>query len=701
MISIRILVAALVTGLTAFGLPYLFVPTPADKPVSLNQPTHQEIATDEFHKVAGPFLQKWCIRCHQGTEAEAGLDLSEFDSQVAVNGDLEAWEEIMEALDDQYMPPSDEPQPREEQVQKLKEWYFKTLQANDQHSVVVPQMRRLNRVEYENTIADLLRIDALLFTNSSRILLTDDYFNPSTREMPRYVLAMSHFSYIQKRPPLFTGLPNVPSDPPVEHGFSNDYTALSCSPLQIERYFELANGIINAEEFPRHSGLWDSMFLPATGDIAPDQQKQTARQRLNIFLQRAFRRPVTSEEVDLYSRLFNQELDRTRSHTQAMSAAVTAILVSPAFLFRQDFSEDSFDESNVDPYAMANRLSYFLWASMPDDQLFQSAREGRLNTPSGIVREVRRMMKHKKIKSLAADFGTQWLKIASVNSVRPDKDLFPEFYYTKQFPPSVSMMVEQLLYFETILVEDRNIMEFVHSDWGYVNRPLMDWYRLNPKKVLGFTPDPRAFEDFFRIKWPNLHKGGVITSGATMVSTSATARTSPVYRGAWILDVIFNRPPPSPPADVPALEDIDKMAERPVNVRERLQMHREDQNCAVCHDRIDPLGFALEKFDTIGRFRKTYEKDQPIDATGTIFGEPFEGPARFKAVIMRNEREFVQGFTEHMLKYALGRQLELTDEKEVAKVVDAVMQRGNNFSAVVEEIVTSDLFRAPPQKPGQ
>ena len=186
-----------------------------------------------------------------------------------------------------------------------------------------------------------------------------------------------------------------------------------------------------------------------------------------------------------------------------------------------------------------------------------------------------------------------------------------------------------------------------------------------------------------------------------MVSTSATARTSPVYRGAWILDVIFNRPPPSPPADVPALEDIDKMAERPVNVRERLQMHREDQNCAVCHDRIDPLGFALEKFDTIGRFRKTYEKDQPIDATGTIFGEPFEGPARFKAVIMRNEREFVQGFTEHMLKYALGRQLELTDEKEVAKVVDAVMQRGNNFSAVVEEIVTSDLFRAPPQKPGQ
>ena len=686
----------LLFGSIAFGLPFLFVSSSADMPILPQQAGQQETKPDEFQKVVVPFLRQWCMRCHQGLDAEAGLDLSKFDSQLAVNAELGTWKEIVEALDDQYMPPQDEPQPQAEQIRKLKKWFFRTLKDSGQAAASIPKMRRLNRIEYENTIADLLRIDGTLFTNPARILLSEDYFNPATNSMPRYVLALSHFSYLQRRPSLLTGLPDVPSDPPVEHGFNNDYTTLSCSPLQIERYFEIANGIVNAEEFPRVSGLWESMFLPVADQVSIDQQKRTARERLLLFLQRAFRRPATSEEVDLYFTMFSKELDRTQSHTQAMRSTVTAVLVSPKFLFRQDFSKESFGKTSVDPFAMANRLSYFLWATMPDDHLFQAAREGRLNTRPGLIREVRRMMKHKKIKSLATDFGAQWLKLDSVNSVRPDKDLFPKFYESDKPPPSVSMIIEQLLYFETIMVEDRNIMEFVHSDWGYVNRALMDWYQVNPKQALGFTPARKTFEDFFRIKWSDQHRGGVIASGATFVSTSATARTSPVYRGAWILDVVFNRPPPPPPADVPALEDIDETAVHPVDVRERLQLHRKDPSCAVCHDRIDPLGFALEKYDTVGRWRKTYKGNKAIDATGEIFGEKFNGAFQFKAIIMRNEREFVQGFTEHMLKYALGRQLELSDQEDVDKAVDAVIEQGNNFSAVVEAIVVSDLFRRLP-----
>ena len=655
--------------------------------------------TDEFEETARTFLKKHCLKCHSGESPEADLDLSQFDSQGTVNNDLETWELVIDSVNDDYMPPSEEVRPTREEIERLKEWYQRTLAETGNAQAIVPRMRRLNQIEYENTVGDLLRIDGEIFNSPSRLLLVDRYFDPTSKKMPRHVLAMSHMSYKQKRPPLITGLPDVPSDPPVEHGYSNDHTSLSFSPLQAERYFELANAIVYGDTFSRISGVWDSMFLPRPQDQQIDQQKATAKDRLSIFLKRAFRRPVTDQEVLRYAQLFNRQLELKQSHVEAMKDTVVAVLVSPSFLFRRDFSASSFDTYEVDQFAMANRLSYFLWASMPDDQLFQAASEGRLNSRTDLLREVRRMMRDKKIKSLATDFGMQWLKLAGVNSARPDPDLFPEFYHTKVFTTGTDMMIEQLLLFETIMVEDRDIMEFIDADWAYLNRNLMDWYGENPKQVLGYTPDKSMWEDFFRIRWSNAHRGGVIASGATLVSTSATTRTSPVYRGAWILDVIFNRPPPPPPANVPALEEIKGSAERPLNVRQRLEKHRLDPSCSVCHDRIDPMGFALEKFDPIGRFRNAYPNGGSIDAKGEIFGEPFEGAARLKSVIRRNDREFVQGFSEHLLKYALGRQLELADEKETQAIIDRVMKRGRNFSSVVEEIVASELFRSPPGSP--
>ena len=696
-----------ITGLLFCSLPWLINGKVVDPSNSSRLPaksvrfavattTDSAMATDDFQRIAIPFLSKHCLRCHTGSNAQAGFDLAKFDSQEAVDADPEAWKMIIEAVDNQYMPPADETQPAATQTQLLKDWYLKCLARSGKHAGVIPRMRRLNQTEYENTVSDLLQIRGDLFANASSILLVDDYFQPEKQKMPRYVLAMTHFSYLQKRPPLLSGLPDIPNDPPVEHGFSNDHTSLSFSPLQAERYMELANAILTSEQLPRICGSWESLFLPREIDNDLSQQKATAKLRLRTFLSRAFRRPAKDTEIVRYSNLFNSHLDRCGSHANAMTATVSAILASPLFLFRQDFSAGSFDKNSVDPYAMANRLSYFLWASMPDEELLQAARDGRLNRPSGLAEQVRRMMRDKRIKSLATDFGMQWLKLASVNSVRPDRDLFPEFYAAKVYTPAISMKVEQLLFFETVMVEDRNIMEFIDADWGYVNRHLMDWYQLNPSEVLGFTPERPDIEDFFRIKWSDPKQGGVITAGATLVSTSATTRTSPVYRGAWILDVIFNRPPPPPPADVPALEDAAKQADHPLNVRERLERHRVDPNCALCHDKMDPLGFALENFDAVGRFRQSYPNGEPIDAKGTVFDEQFDGATHLKAIISRNERQFVQGFTEHMLKYALGRRLELSDQSEVKRIVDAVIRRGKNFSAVVEEIILSDLFRLPP-----
>lgn len=652
--------------------------------------------SDDFATHAEAFLKQHCLKCHSGDEPAGDLDLEQFKDQATAEADLETWELMIESINDQYMPPPEEARPSQEDIKRLKQWYQKTLIDLDQIQSEPPRMRRMNRIEYENTVGDLLRIDGEIFNSPARLLVVDSYFNPATKQMPNHVLAMSHMSYKQKRPPLIKNLPEVPTDPPVEHGYSNDESALSFSPLQAERYFEIANAVLNGDTFPRISGLWDSMFLPKPFETDVTQQKATAKTRLATFLMRAFRRPVTEAEIARYSALFNQQLDSTGSHTEAMKNTVAAIMVSPSFLFRRDFSADSYDGQMVDSYAMASRLSYFLWASMPDDQLFQAASEDRLSTPNDLIREVRRMMEDKKIKSLATDFGMQWLKLAGVNSARPDPDLFPEFYETKVYTIGTDMMIEQLLFFETIMIEDRDIMEFIDARWGYLNRNLLDWYGEPPQTVTGYTPPRDMWEDFFRIEWSNLHRGGVIAAGATLVSTSGTTRTSPVYRGAWILDVIFNRPPPAPPANVPALEEVTDSDHGSLNVRQRLEKHRLDPTCAVCHDRIDPMGFALERFDPIGRFRNAYPNGSSIDSGGEVFGEPFVGAARFKAVIGRNQREFVQGFTEHMLKYALGRQLEFADEKETQAIIDRVMNRGKRFSAVVEEIVASDLFRAPP-----
>ena len=676
---------------------FTVTPTPSDIAARSRQSTaaKEHAAVDDF-TVAKNFLQQHCLKCHSGGEPSGDLDLERFEDQVTAEADLETWELIIDSINDEYMPPPEEPRPSQTDIKQLKGWYQKTLLDLDAIQPSAPRMRRMNRIEYENTVGDLLRIDGEIFNSPSRLLLVDKYFNPASKQMPNHVLAMSHMSYKQKKPPLIKNLPEVPTDPPVEHGYSNDESALSFSPLQAERYFEIANAILNGDTFPTISGLWDSLFLPKPHETEVSQQKATAKRRLSKFLMRAFRRPVSSIEIDRYSALFDQQIDRTGSHIEAMKSTVAAIMVSPSFLFRRDFSADSYDERTVNSYAMANRLSYFLWASMPDDQLFQAASEDRLNTPNDLNREVRRMMEDKKIKSLATDFGMQWLKLAGVNSAKPDPDLFPEFYETKVYTIGTDMMIEQLLFFETIMIEDRDIMEFIDARWAYLNRNLLDWYGEPPQTILGYTPPREMWEDFFRIEWSNLHRGGVIAAGATLVSTSGTTRTSPVYRGAWILDVIFNRPPPAPPANVPALEEVHDSEHGSLNVRQRLEKHRLDANCAVCHDRIDPMGFALEKFDPIGRFRAAYPNGSGIDAGGEVFGESFVGAARFKAVIGRNQREFVQGFTEHMLKYALGRQLEFADENETQAIIDRVMKRGKRFSAVVEEIVASDLFRAPP-----
>jgi len=254
---------------------------------------------------------------------------------------------------------------------------------NSTHTVpALGRLRRLNRVEYENTIRDLFRLSRDCFSNSSRIIQTTDYFQPATGRMPRSVLAVSYFWNSQRRYSDLPGISNLPVDPPVEHGFANDQDALSLSPLLLENYLELAKSLLDNHEFSQISGLWETMFA-TDGTQSKSEMRQRARRQLTVFLPRAFRREVSEADLKIYQDLFEQEFEASNSYTEAMKTTVSAILVSPNFLFRREFLP--LDPEGVSPsemerrrsYAMANRLSYFLWGSMPDDQLFQAAAEGQ------------------------------------------------------------------------------------------------------------------------------------------------------------------------------------------------------------------------------------------------------------------------------------------------------------------------------------
>ncbi|MCP4774471.1 MAG: DUF1588 domain-containing protein [Planctomycetaceae bacterium] len=221
----------------------------------------------------------------------------------------------------------------------------------------------------------------------------------------------------------------------------------------------------------------------------------------------------------------------------------------------------------------------------------------------------------------------------------------------------------------------------------------MDWYSVDPEEVLGYSPPVEGFEDFFRIKWPNGHRGGVLSSGAMLISTSTTTRTSPVYRGAWILDVIYNSPPPPAPANVPPLEPTSGEVSTDLSVREKLAKHRENEACATCHDVIDPPGFAFEMFDAVGKWRSTYANGKKVDSSGELRGDAFVGSERFKNVVLRDKSRFVRAFVEHTMKYALGRQLKFVDQPDIRQIAEKVAEQDFRFRTVMVEVVLSGLFR--------
>lgn len=442
----------------------------------------------------------------------------------------------------------------------------------------------------------------------------------------------------------------------------------------------------------------------------PSKAPHSPRDRLAAFIQRAFRRPASDLEVQRYQALFESARQAGKSEADAMRLAAQAVLSSPKFLYLSEAQPDAKSDSaavrSLDDYELASRLSYFLWASMPDDELLRLASKGELQKDEVLTSQVKRMLRDPKSRELSESFAVQWLRLDQLYTSQPDRRLFKQFYSGPQGKNTLhaSQLVEALLLFETVQIENRSILEFVAADYTWVNQRLARLYgfdldqHLDPQETAAavgnreLPPSDRSSNDlWWRLPLADSSRGGYLTMSAPLTVTSLPFRTSPVKRGAWILETVFNRPPTEPKVAF-AFEDDSQESAAAKSIRARFEAHRSQAACYSCHIRIDPPGFALEGFDAIGA-RRELDGGQPVDAQSEWNGHSFDGPAEFKTLLRRDPHEFTRGFIEHLLSYALGRKLELADLPAVAQIQQKARESDYRLQQIVCEIVVSYPFR--------
>ena len=444
------------------------------------------------------------------------------------------------------------------------------------------------------------------------------------------------------------------------------------------------------------------LFIVQPGDKLT--RDEAARRILSHFTRRAFRRPVTDQEVGRYLKLFKMADAQGEKFEQAIGLAVQGVLVSPHFLFRVEGSrvrqnagtpsriEGSRVRQNagtpasprsgergypISEYELATRLSYFLWSSMPDDELFGLADRGLLR--KNLEAQTRRMLQNPRAGALVENFGGQWLQWRNLKTLNPDHKTFPTF----DEPLRAAMVKEAELFFSTIVQEDRSILDFLDADFTFVNERLAAHYGISG--VRG--------RQFRRVRLtPDSPRGGVLTMASTLTVTSNPTRTSPVKRGKWILENILNAPPPPPPPDAGELSDEKKVIES-APLRQRMEMHRHRADCVSCHARMDPLGFAFENFDGVGGWR-TRDGKFAVDAAGSLpTGESFKGARELKTILKKRSAAFSRCLAEKMLTYALGRGVEHYDKCTLDDIVSALSKDSYKFSRLVVAMVQSAPFQ--------
>ena len=409
-----------------------------------------------------------------------------------------------------------------------------------------------------------------------------------------------------------------------------------------------------------------------------EHHEECAGELVTNLARRAYRRPVTTTDVDPLLGLVRQAQAAGDSFEEGIRLALQAILLSPNFLFRIERDPADQDVRALDDHELASRLSYFLWADMPDERLFRVADDGRLTDPAVLRNEARRMLADPKARTLVTDFAAQWLQLRGLDRAKPDPARFP----TVDDELRDAMRTETELFLQAVVQEDRSVLDLLDAPFTFVNGPLARHYGIS-------GVDGEAFQ---RVSLDGRQRGGLLSHASVLTVSSYPTRTSPVLRGKWVLENLLGAPPPEPPADVPALDTAGGPSGG-ATMREQMEAHRANPSCAVCHNQIDPIGFGLEKYDATGGWR-THEGDAPIDDTGVLpDGTAFRGPAELKQVLRERADAFRRNLSEKLLTYALGRGLEHYDVEAVATIVDMAREQGDRWSAFVTGIVESAPFR--------
>ena len=432
-------------------------------------------------------------------------------------------------------------------------------------------------------------------------------------------------------------------------------------------------GATGPGESPSRSRIF--LTRPAKGG----DEDQSARRILAALLRRAYRRPVTDADLRGPLALY-REARADGDFERGIETAISAVLVSPQFLFRVEHNTAGDPPPRVyrvSDFDLASRLSFFLWSSIPDDRLLDLAAAGRLHEPAVLEAQVRRMLADSRSRALVTNFAAQWLHLRNLDSITPDMRLFPDFDHNLR----QAFREETELFVESILREDRSVLDLLRADYTFVNERLARHYGI-----------PHVYGTRFRrvVLDQDTWRGGLLRQGSILTVTSYATRTSPVLRGKFILDTLLGTPPPPPLPDVPTLKD--NTVDGRLAVRERLAEHRRNPTCAPCHNLMDPLGLALEKFDAVGR-RRSREGTLPIDASGSApDGNRFEDVGGLENALLRRPELFVGAFTEKLLTYALGRGVEYYDAPATRAIVRNSRSQNFRMSSIIVGVVNSQPF---------
>lgn len=589
---------------------------------------------DHFSTAIKPFLENHCTSCHSGEGAEAGIDFERYDKSSKIQTDFDHWEKVLRLIQERQMPPAEETQPTADELLAIVNAIQAELDSFDCSTARHPgrvTIRRLNRAEYNNTIRDLLKLD---------LQLADDF----------------------------------PSDD-VGEGFDNIGDVLTIPPVLMEKYLAAAQTIAKAVQ---QNEVARKIVLPKE---AKNESETVAviRRNLRQFASKAWRRPVTDEEEQRVFALVQAAYESEAENDEIFVTVVSAILSHPNFLFRIERDPTPDDEDGIralDGFELATRLSYFLWSSMPDQELFDAAADGSLTQPAVLEAQAIRMLHDPKAQALVNNFAGQWLQLRDVDRLQPDPEMFAAFDDELRH----AMKRETEVFFERMMREDRSVLEFLTADFTYVNARLAKHYGI----------DGVQGEQFQKVAAPPGRRG-VLTHAGILMLTSNPTRTSPVKRGKWVLENILAEPPPPPPPDVPELEEG---TETLGSLREQMEQHRSNPACAVCHVKMDAIGFGMENFDAVGAWRERDGRFK-VDASGELpGGRSFDGAADLMQILADQKKtEFLRCLSRKMLVYALGRGLTTYDRCAINEIVSSLEANEYRFSKMVTSIVLSEPFR--------